>query len=48
MATERELFKLLSDQLGVVIQRNYAARWIGGCGAFSVQTGLWRLNATKP
>ena len=35
-AGERELFKLLGDELGIVVVRNYAARWEGGCDSLTV------------
>lgn len=35
-AGERELFKLLGDELGIVVARNYAARWEGGCDSLTV------------
>ena len=34
---ERELFGLLSEQLGVAVVRNYAARWEGGCDSLSLE-----------
>ncbi|MBU2801692.1 hypothetical protein HFV02_05365 [Acidithiobacillus caldus] len=33
---ERELLGLLTDQLGLAVQRNYQARWVGGCDSLSI------------
>jgi hypothetical protein len=36
MTAEREVFKLLGEQLGLAVTRNYDARWIGGCDSLSI------------
>ncbi len=45
MRAERELFALLSDLLGIAVQRNYAARWEGGCDSLSIPG--WAIEAKR-
>ncbi|WP_248884541.1 putative PDDEXK endonuclease [Acidithiobacillus acidisediminis] len=44
-AAERELFRLLSEQLGFVVVRNHAARWEGGCDSLSVEG--WAIECKR-
>ena len=44
-AAERELFKLLGDQLGIAVARNFDQTWKGGADSLSVQG--WAIECKR-
>ncbi len=44
-SAERELFKLLGDQLGIAVARNFDQTWKGGADSLSVQG--WAIECKR-